>query len=588
MRRHTRLQGAKPKLLETMCARLEASPSGCQTPRGARNTPRGLAPWTGARAAHESHRLEYGALRREQMLRIRLLDGALGLVALFICACSAPEKTGPDLILTAGRIYASAESTEPVSALAIADDRIVALGTDEQVRALATDFTQEMDLGGAPVLPGFHDAWVDLEAVGRRADMLDLTRTATPREVQARLRAASVEGSGWIVGWGWDETMWPSGQVPDRHLLDGITDTRPVLLYRRIGRVAWLNGTALATTGTTDQVLRDVDGNLTGLLAGAALQRAEAMLPTVTSDQRRGWIIAGLQASAAAGFTSVSSAPLDDQAVELLVQLAQTGDLQIHVRARLQPTARPPDRPEADNNLQITSIGLDVDGPLALRLAAVSAPYADASTAAPPAPASALEAACDRAAALQLPLDTHLRGDAAIIAVGDCAAAAEGLVVGADILPPGADVNARHVAIVPHRMAHDLYWLADRIGAQRASEAHSYRDLARAGKLVAFATRAPAFPLDPMGALWIMNRRQDLQGYPLDGWNAPQRLSVRDSLRVALADQLLRSRGLTIDAKADLVVWSADPFDEDTKLPGTQALIVLVGGRVIFSRPTVP
>ncbi len=522
------------------------------------------------------------------MLRTHPLGGALGLVVLFTCACGAPENPGPDLILTAGRIYASAESTEPVSALAIAGDRIVALGTDEEVRALATDFTQEMDLSGAAVLPGFHDAWVDLEAVGRRADMLDLTRTAASREVQARVRAASVEGSGWIVGWGWDETIWPSGQVPDRRLLDGIADTRPVLLYRRIGRVAWLNGTALATTGTTDQVLRDVDGNPTGLLAGAALQRAEAMLPIATSDQRRGWIIAGLQAAAAAGFTSVSSAPLDEQAVELLLELANIGDLQIHVRVRLQPTVAPPDRLGTDNHLQITSIGLDLDGPLALRLAAVSAPYADASTVTPPAPASGLDAACDRAAAVGLPLDTHLRGDAAINAVGNCAAADKGLVVGADILPPGANVSARQVAIVPHRMAHDLYWLADRIGVQRASEAHAYRDLARAGKLVAFATRAPAFPLDPMGALWIMNRRQDLQGYPLDGWNAPQRLSVRDSLRVAFAHQLLGARGLTIDAKADLVVWSEDPFDEDTQLDDTQALIVLVDGRVIFSRPTVP
>lgn len=522
------------------------------------------------------------------MLERSPLGGLLGVVALSACACSAPENAGPDLILTGGRIYASADTMEPVGALAISGERIVALGTNEQVRDLATDFTQEMDLGGAAVLPGFHDAWIDLETIGRRLEMIDLSRAATPREVQARLRASSATAGSWIVGWGWDETLWPSRQVPDRQMLDGIVAERPVLLYRRIGRVAWLNSSALAATDTAGDVLRDAEGNLTGLLTGEALQRAEAALPQPTAGQRRDWIITGLQAAAAAGFTSVSSAPLDEEALGVLAQLAETDELQIRVRARLQPGARQPERAGYDDRLRIAAIGIDLDGPLALRLAALSAPYADTLTSAPSAPTSELESACNRAAASGLPLDTHLRGDAALTALDSCAAAGEGLVVGADILPPDADFRARRVAIVPHRLAHDLYWLSDRIGEQRAKQAHPYRDLARAGKLVALATRAPAFPLDPMGALWIMNRRQDLQGYPLDSWNAPQRLSVRDSIRIAIGDQLLGARGLAVDSKADLVVWSADPFDEETQLIGTQAVLVMVAGRVIFSRPAAP
>ena len=337
-----------------------------------------------------------------------------------------------------------------------------------------------------------------------------------------------------------------------------------------------------------ERTLKDAGGDPTGLLTGDALRHAETMLPAATSEQRRAWIVTGLQAAAAAGFTSVTSAPLDQEAAELLAELAQTGELPIRVDARLRTATRRPNRSGADDNFRISAIGLEVDGPLALRLAAVSAPYADAPGAAPPTPNSALAAACDRAAELELPLDTHLRGDAAIEAVGRCGTAIDGLVVGADILPPGGEVSARRIAIVPHRLAHDLYWLADRVGSRRASESHAYRDLARAGKLVALATRAPAFPLDPMGALWIMNRRQDLQGYPLDGWSSPQRLSVRDSVRIALGDRLLGPRSLEAYNKADLVVWSADPFDEEAQLADAQAMVVLVDGRVIFSRPASP
>ncbi len=516
------------------------------------------------------------------------LSGAIPLVTLVASACGAPVDPGPDLILTGGHIYPSAEATESLAALAITGDRIVAVGTDEQVRALTTDYTQEMNLGGATVLPGFHDAWVDLEAVGRRLDMLDISLAATSRELQTRLRTAAADRSGWTIGWGWDEAMWPSGEIPGPDLLDAIIDARPVLLYRRIGRIAWLNRTALEATDTADEVLRDPAGNRTGLLTDAALQRAEAAIPVASADQRRGWLTSGLQSAAAAGFTSVSTAPLDATAFGHLAELAEAGDLPIRVRARLRPTATLPEPPETDDSLQLTAIGLEIDGPLGLRLAAISSPYADTPQVRPPAPTAALSLACDRATDLGLPLDTHLRGDAALMAVGACAAAANGLVVGADILPPLGDLDARQVAIVPHRMAHDMYWLAERIGAQRTAAAHAYRDLARAGKLVALASRAPSFPLDPMGALWIMNRRQDLQGYPLDGWNAPQRLSVRDSLRVAIAARMLGTSGLTVGAKADLVIWSDDPFDDDAELSNTRAMVVLVDGRVIYSRPVRP
>ena len=522
------------------------------------------------------------------MLRRQTLSSTVVIVALVAAGCGAHVDPGPDLILTGGRIYPSAEATQPVSALAITGDAIVAIGTDEQVRALVTDYTQEMDLGGAAVLPGFHDAWVDLEAIGRRLDMLDVSLTATPRELQTRLRTAAAEGSGWIIGWGWDEALWPNAQLPDRDLLDGIVDVRPVLLYRRIGHVAWLNRAALEATGADAEVLRDPAGNPTGLLVDEALRRAETSLPAVSSDQRRDRITAGLQAAAAAGFTSVSSAPLDTEAYGQLVELARIGDLHIRVGARLSPNAIVPEQLKTDESLQVIAIGFDVDGPLDLRLAATSDPYVDTPQVPPPTPNGALRTACDRAADAGLPLDTHLRGDAALLAVAGCDAAAKGLVVGADILPVAGDFNSPRVAIVPHRMAHDMYWLMDRVGAQRAAAAHAYRDLARAGKLVALATRAPAFPLDPMGALWIMNRRQDLQGYPLDGWNAPQRLSIRDSLRVAIAARFVGRPELAIGAKADLVIWSEDPFESNAALVDARAMVVLVDGRVIYSRPVEP
>ncbi len=80
-----------------------------------------------------------------------------------------------------------------------------------------------------------------------------------------------------------------------------------------------------------------------------------------------------------------------------------------------------------------------------------------------------------------------------------------------------------------------------------------------------------------------MSTRRDADGYPLDGWRPGQRLSVGDALRVATG-----SGSAPPDSRlADLVIWSADPFDPEVALDSVRPMMTLVGGRVVYSRPLV-
>jgi predicted amidohydrolase YtcJ len=507
-------------------------------------------------------------------MRNRFLFLFLGLA---VCSCGTPPS-GPELIMTGGRIYVGPDGNTVVSALAIQGDALLALGNDEEIRALANDDTQEMPLEGATVLAGLHDAWVDLFAVGAAEEWVDLRRTATLRDVQAKLRAELGNDPDILVGWGWDERRWPAPTTPPSSVLDEVVGDRPVVLYRRAGRVAWLNSVAIELAGVGGREL-SWHGNQTGLVTGGVLNRVEQVLLPLERESARKWVRRALRAAASAGITSLTTAPLQQQGVDLLAGM-DPADITIRVSGRLGPGAS---AATASGLLSFDALGLDLDGPLALYLGALSQPYADGREAAV-VDRPLLDAACARAAQTNLPLDVQARGDAAIAAALECSRTR--WVIGADVLPAEVLPRGSTLVAVPGRLGRDLYWLDEVIGLDRAERTHAYREMARNGWLGGIASLAPANAMRPLGALRIMLTRKDRDGHPLDGWQAAQRLAVGDSLRALMAAGPLAPE-LTAGRPADLVVWSEDPFAGESELTRARALLVLVQGRVVYSRPLV-
>ena len=200
-----------------------------------------------------------------------------------LAACAGARSDDPELILTGGLIYPLADDEEPVPAVAIRGDSILAVGSDAEVLDLAGDYTQQMRLEGAVVLPGTYDAWIDLQALGRwSAADLDVRLASSVEEVQAMVRnaagATTRPATDWVIGWGWDENDWPAPLLPDRAALDATRVSRPIALLHRNGRSAWLNSAALAALAPLpaealaeqdpDGVMRDANGEPSGVLIG--------------------------------------------------------------------------------------------------------------------------------------------------------------------------------------------------------------------------------------------------------------------------------------------------------------------------------
>lgn len=522
--------------------------------------------------------------------RIPLRSLTTLLLATVSVGCAPAAMEGPELILTEGQIRLG-DLRQPVAALAIEGHRVLASGSVAEIRALAHDDTQEMALEGAAVLPGLMDAWVDLEATGRWQAGLDVSAAVSAREVLALLRGARPDEGDWIVGRGWDETLWPDPTLPHRGALDELGDT-PVLLYRKIGDVAWINTAALEAADLPDDEVeglgRDAAGDPTGIVSGAALAALERHLPPASRAQRREWLESGARVAAAAGITTAITAPTDRTALELLGEIAAAGDLPLRVQVRLRNDQWPPEPSRdssGDSMVTVRGLGVHADGPFRPPLAATHEAYGPAATRGPGPDREAIAASCARAREAGVPLDVMAHGDRAITtALEACPelAGGTGWLVGADLLPPSVPETVRVVAL-PLRMAHDLYWLDGYLGTERGASAHAFRDWLASGRLVGLASAAPEHAIDTTAWLRALSTRRDSDGYPLDGWHPGQRISVGDSLRVAT-----RQPASPPDTPlADLVIWSADPFDPEVAPGSLRVMVTLVGGRVVYSRPLV-
>ena len=220
---------------------------------------------------------------------------------------SAPEKTDvrprADAIYMHGNVYTGVASNTAFSsvlreeAIAVRGDRILAVGKNLDVLKLKGPETEVIDLGGRFVMPGFNDAQVHLAEAGLQKLSVDLSGVKTLEEFRARVKA-TVEKSKpdeWILGAGWDETIWPVPTLPSRWDLDQVSDGHPVLLDRVDRRLAVGNTRALQLGSITlasrdpegGEIDRDANGQPTGILRGTAQQAVRAAIPQLTREARR-------------------------------------------------------------------------------------------------------------------------------------------------------------------------------------------------------------------------------------------------------------------------------------------------------------
>ena len=207
---------------------------------------------------------------------------------------SGPDS-GVDVVLTSGAIETNDPNGRRVAAVAVRAGRIVAVGTNHEVEALAGRRTRRIDLAGRTLLPGFQDAHVHPVLAGlglTRCPLHELPPTPEAYLAAIGAYAAANPDRAWIVGEGWYMSAFPGG-TPSREDLDRVVPDRPAFIVNRDAHGAWVNSRALAIAGITSdtpdpasgRIERDAAGEPSGTLHEGAMDLVRSMIAAPTQDE---------------------------------------------------------------------------------------------------------------------------------------------------------------------------------------------------------------------------------------------------------------------------------------------------------------
>jgi predicted amidohydrolase YtcJ len=568
-------------------------------------------------------------MRSSRSLRGPCLAGLSAAVVITIApAACGPRPVPADRVFVNARIWTGDDTRPEATALAVRGDRIIAVGTDREVRRFAGAGTRVEDLAGRRVVPGFHDAHMHLPAA-RAADLAGARDTDAIIE---RLRAfgASLEPGAWLTGRGWTPDMFPAGR-PHRRWLDAAFPETPVLITDRDGHIALANAAALALAGVTaatpdppgGAIGRDADG-LTGvLLEGSAMGLVRRLVPPPTAADVHAVLVAEARRMASLGLTAVQLAnepsdamreallrTLDGDSLPLRFRVAVAfardagdADLQRHVELHARH-----DGPLLRYGIAKGMLDGTVDGGTAAMLEPYAAGGGSGITMWEQQPLNRMVARWD-AAGMQVQL--HAIGDRAIRMALDAFEHAAAVnpprdrrhriehveLPSPDDLPRFAalGVIASTQAIFPTPDATTLTNYAPRLGPARAARAMPFRALDEAGAVQAFGSDYPVFPVDPLLGVYTAVTRQLPDGSPPGGWYPEQRITIEAALRhytwgsafAAFREHELGT--LAPGMLADFVVLSDDILrGPPTSLLEARVLLTVMGGRDTYRAVELP
>src|ERR1700722_16708998 len=194
-----------------------------------------------------------------------------------------------ELVLVGGKIRTPAHPTGFAQAAAVSGGVVLALGSDDEIRAFIGPFTRVVNLRGRLAVPAFGDAHVHPVQGGLEALRCNLTGYRSRPEYLDAIAAYSstLPPGAWVLGGGWSMPAFPGG-TPTAADLDQVTGGRPAFLPNRDHHSAWVNSAALAVADVDERtpdpadgrIERDGQGNPTGALHDGAMRIVADYVPS--------------------------------------------------------------------------------------------------------------------------------------------------------------------------------------------------------------------------------------------------------------------------------------------------------------------
>jgi len=540
---------------------------------------------------------------------------ALLALPLLLGSCKyAYKNREADLVVHNAQIFTMDGAGTKQTAMAIKDGRILELGPEFQIlnryRAKKT-----IDLGTKAVYPGFIDGHGHFLGYGLNKQKVNLAGAKSWGEVLRRVQAhaAAHPGTGWLLGRGWDQNLWPGREYPVNDSLNLLFPDRPVLLQRVDGHAAIVNQQALdragldAAANIEGGLLAKQNGKLTGLLLDNAVSAFQKIFDDADEATKRQAVLDAQRDCLAAGLTMVCDAGLDAGTIDLLKRMQAEGTLQIRIYAMLADDSANfkayAAGPFISERLVVRAVKCYADGALGSRGALLLQPYND-----DPAAGHGLQLA-RREHFVQVARWCKENGfQMATHCIGD---SANRLLLGVygEVLGGTNDLRWRiehaqcmdtadfHLfgkyniipSMQPTHATSDMGWAVDRLGPARLANAYALKRLMRQNGMIALGTDFPVEGIDPLMTFYAATVRKNAEGQPADGFQMADALSREEALRGmtvwnALATFTETDLGsLEVGKKADFTVVDRDLMGVSEDLLKRAAITAtFIGGEQVW------
>lgn len=527
------------------------------------------------------------------------------------------SQTEPDIILHNGNFFTVDSNTPRADAVAIADGRFMAVGTNAEILKLASGRTRKIDLGGKTVLPGFIDAHCHVGYSGvRHLRSVDCDLRSIAEIKQAiRQRAANTPAGAWVLGFKYDDTKTSDGRPLHMKDLDEAAPNHPVLIDHRGGHTSYGNSMAFKLANVTEstpdpqggQFQRDATGKLTGCVKESAGYVFDNIIPnTVTRDdhQKGAKIMSDMMTKS--GITSAHDAYGSPDDLRSYQDARDAGELKMriycligwmYIDKMLDAGIR---TGIGDEWVRVGAMKMTCDGSISERTARLSSPYIGrpndygiiVNT------EEQLYTHARKAHEADWQIGIHANGDVGIDIVLKLYERLQKEKARKDprfriehctVVNAGLIQRMKTLGVIPTPFSTYVYYHGEKMGEygpDRLKNMFALRSFLDAGIRATQSSDYPPGPFEPMMALQSSVNRRDIRGTV---WGAEQRVTVEEAIRVgtlhgAYASYEEKRKGSIEAGKyADLVVLGRDPFKED---PSTLITIpierTMTGGKWVY------
>ena len=527
-----------------------------------------------------------------------------------------------DFVLHNAQIYTVNPEQPQAEALAVRGERILMVGTEAELLEAYPD-AERVDAAGQAVIPGLIDAHVHLMGLGTSLLQADLVGAASKEETVERLKAfeETLPDGAWLTGRGWDQNDWPEKAFPTRQDLDEAFPERPVWLRRIDGHAAWANTAALETVGLEalrsmsdpegGKIVRDAQGNPTGVFVDAAMSIIESRVPETSEEQLGQALGLAIEETKKHGLTGVHEAGLDRQTAERYQAAIDEGQFDVRLYGMIGGRGDAFDSfcehgPILDygGKLTVRAVKFYIDGALGSRGAALLADYSDdpGNQGLLMMPPDSFTADVRRALECGFQVNTHAIGDRGNRVALDAYEKAmqqtgrtsgrhrieHAQVVALEDIPRFAELDVI-ASMQPTHATSDMYWAEDRLGPERIKGAYAWRRFLDSGAVLAFGSDFPVEEVGPLLGFYAAITRQDAEGYPEGGWYPEQRLTREETLRAFTIDAAYAAfmedavGSIEPGKYADFVVLSRDIMTVPApEILETDVVATYLGGKPVY------